>query len=559
MDIHVHPPPILASRHYSDVGVGLKTAVNKEASLSPPPPASAHVQRGLTLAFTSPTSSASSTSSSQQQHMQHATRSPTTGTTVPSSSLARRMSSPAVLGLAEEQPRESPMLKHRNSIEAAMLLATFHLPQPVTSNASSPGPYAGKPSLEDVVLATRRRERRYSDAARSWETMPSEFVEQASLLRELKRKPYVLPIKSATPPTSGVSSPRSMSIHHVTTHGSSIGSATSTSSTSSGIATPQGYNPPFPPMPSHHPHAMEIHPQPSSMANYPPFVYPPPNHTQQPPFTSPPSSAPSTPYAMHDPHGRPPPPPPPPGYYPYPYYYTPNGHPDAKSPLPGDPNAPLHQHGMAGERQLLFPRPTGYAPHPHAHPHQQLHPLDPSFHTLGTMPRTAPIQPAIGVKRRRKEQDDEDSVVVMPGDPDFPSMSERDVEAAVNDPEARPRRQKVRYSGDLYTPKWVRFNGQQKEGLCDTCKPGKWLQLKNSAYWYHKQFFHGISSVSGKEFIQPVETRWVDQEIVEGLCHQCHHWVSVSNVKRKNSVLWFRHAHKCHLYHKPKGGDPKRK
>lgn len=61
---------------------------------------------------------------------------------------------------------------------------------------------------------------------------------------------------------------------------------------------------------------------------------------------------------------------------------------------------------------------------------------------------------------------------------------------------------------------------------------------------YHKQFYHGISSVSGKEFVQPLETRWVDQDLVEGLCHQCHQWVAVSNVKRKNSVLWYRHAHK---------------
>lgn len=44
--------------------------------------------------------------------------------------------------------------------------------------------------------------------------------------------------------------------------------------------------------------------------------------------------------------------------------------------------------------------------------------------------------------------------------------------------------------------------------------------------------------------MQPLETRWVDQDLVEGLCHQCHQWVSVSNVKRKNSVLWYRHAHK---------------
>lgn len=48
---------------------------------------------------------------------------------------------------------------------------------------------------------------------------------------------------------------------------------------------------------------------------------------------------------------------------------------------------------------------------------------------------------------------------------------------------AMPRRQKLRYEGDHYTPKWVRYTGHLKEGYCDSCHPGKWLQLKNSAYW----------------------------------------------------------------------------
>ncbi|KAJ2724392.1 hypothetical protein GGI07_001993 [Coemansia sp. Benny D115] len=119
-------------------------------------------------------------------------------------------------------------------------------------------------------------------------------------------------------------------------------------------------------------------------------------------------------------------------------------------------------------------------------------------------------------------------------------------------PAARPRRQKLRFNSDLYTPMWVRNNGQQKEGFCDTCSPGKWLQLKNSAFWYHKQFSHGISSVSGRPFMRPLQARHYDADIIEGLCHQCHQWVPIANAKRRNSVLWFRHAHKCHVYHKPK-------
>ncbi|CEP16441.1 hypothetical protein [Parasitella parasitica] len=118
---------------------------------------------------------------------------------------------------------------------------------------------------------------------------------------------------------------------------------------------------------------------------------------------------------------------------------------------------------------------------------------------------------------------------------------------------AMPRKQKLRYDGDNYTPKWVRFTGHLKEGYCDSCQPGKWLQLKNSAYWYHKQFYHGISSVSGKSFIKPLEQRIGKGDMIEGLCHQCHRFVSACNGKKKNNyMLWYRHAHKCHLYDKPK-------
>lgn len=118
---------------------------------------------------------------------------------------------------------------------------------------------------------------------------------------------------------------------------------------------------------------------------------------------------------------------------------------------------------------------------------------------------------------------------------------------------ALPRRQKLRYEGDHYTPKWVRYTGHLKEGYCDSCNPGKWLQLKNSAYWYHKQFYHGISSVSGKLFIKPIEQRMGKGDMIEGLCHQCHRYVPACNGKKKNNyMLWYRHAHKCHLYDKPK-------
>ncbi|KAI8866929.1 hypothetical protein GQ42DRAFT_127507, partial [Ramicandelaber brevisporus] len=116
--------------------------------------------------------------------------------------------------------------------------------------------------------------------------------------------------------------------------------------------------------------------------------------------------------------------------------------------------------------------------------------------------------------------------------------------------EDRPRRQQLRVPHDLYTPLWVRYNGHLREGFCDLCIPGKWMQLKNSAYWYHKQFVHGISSVSGQFFLNPLEERpavaqdGTPLDTIEGLCHQCQTWVPVCGQKQRNRVLWYRHAHR---------------
>ena len=63
-------------------------------------------------------------------------------------------------------------------------------------------------------------------------------------------------------------------------------------------------------------------------------------------------------------------------------------------------------------------------------------------------------------------------------------LPKRDLSSIATDL-GRPRRQSLRFEGDLYTPRWVRFEKTKKEGLCDLCpKPGKWLLLKNSTFWY---------------------------------------------------------------------------
>ncbi|KAF3928867.1 hypothetical protein ABW20_dc0106079 [Dactylellina cionopaga] len=129
------------------------------------------------------------------------------------------------------------------------------------------------------------------------------------------------------------------------------------------------------------------------------------------------------------------------------------------------------------------------------------------------------------------------------------------------DPDMKPHEQELRFEGDLYTPKWVRNHGNKREGWCGICKPGRWLVLKNSAFWYDKSFTHGISAATGQAFMEPQSVRRVDgnPDVWEGLCHSCHEWISLVSNKKKGTT-WFRHAYKCHVHQAPKiKGTPKRR
>jgi hypothetical protein len=67
---------------------------------------------------------------------------------------------------------------------------------------------------------------------------------------------------------------------------------------------------------------------------------------------------------------------------------------------------------------------------------------------------------------------------------DFVLAEENDVPPHSDDLEAKPIPQKPRFKGDLYTPRWIRGVGKQKEGLCPLCKPGPvWCKIKISAFW----------------------------------------------------------------------------
>ncbi|PGH17737.1 hypothetical protein AJ79_00878 [Helicocarpus griseus UAMH5409] len=116
-----------------------------------------------------------------------------------------------------------------------------------------------------------------------------------------------------------------------------------------------------------------------------------------------------------------------------------------------------------------------------------------------------------------------------------------------NDPNLVPHEQDLRFENDLYTPKWVRGHGNKREGWCGICKPGRWLVLKNSAFWYDKSFTHGISAATGQAFAPPKDTRRTEgnTNVWEGLCGNCGEWVALVSSKKKGTT-WFRHAYKCH-------------
>jgi hypothetical protein len=117
---------------------------------------------------------------------------------------------------------------------------------------------------------------------------------------------------------------------------------------------------------------------------------------------------------------------------------------------------------------------------------------------------------------------------------------------STNEMDPTPRAQPVKSKSDQYTPRWVRYSGAKKEGLCDLCVPEKWLQLKDSAFWYHKQFFHGISSACGTPFQPPTAHRavWEGNSngtgvsvnlMAEGKCGQCKEWIPMFKNKKRFS------------------------
>lgn len=119
---------------------------------------------------------------------------------------------------------------------------------------------------------------------------------------------------------------------------------------------------------------------------------------------------------------------------------------------------------------------------------------------------------------------------------------------AVADP-LHPRKQSARFEQDLYTPAWIRGHGNGRSGWCGYCT--SWHTLKDSAYWYHMHFAHGVSCATGARLPGPCRFRAIMGAARgvgdwEALCGECGRWVLVV-AGEKGKTAWFRHAYKCNL------------
>ena len=123
-----------------------------------------------------------------------------------------------------------------------------------------------------------------------------------------------------------------------------------------------------------------------------------------------------------------------------------------------------------------------------------------------------------------------------------------------------------RSDSDFYSPVWIRGRGTDREGLCPLCEPATvWFKIKQSAYWYHMNFFHGVSAATGRPYNRPISYRYSPDEKstlftaykVEGHCGNCLQWIPLATEYTGNQITeeverlitftpWFKHAQKCH-------------
>lgn len=113
----------------------------------------------------------------------------------------------------------------------------------------------------------------------------------------------------------------------------------------------------------------------------------------------------------------------------------------------------------------------------------------------------------------------------------------------------QPQRKAKRSVDDLYTPQWVRNRGTQREGWCGWCQ--SWHTLRDSTYWYHMHYSHGISQANGSRLPHPAGFRaFCDSNEWEVKCGRCAKWMPLPP-RDKWPTVYFRHTYKCYYKSRP--------
>jgi len=100
-------------------------------------------------------------------------------------------------------------------------------------------------------------------------------------------------------------------------------------------------------------------------------------------------------------------------------------------------------------------------------------------------------------------------------------------------------------AANLYTPRWTRGRGTARQGWCGLCQPGRWLDLRNSEYWYDKLYRHGIDT-NGNLLSRPQNVRkTTNNRGWECLYAACTKWISL----KRGEASWFRHAYEVSSGH----------
>ncbi|KAI5370113.1 Putative transcription regulator Rua1 [Septoria linicola] len=215
---------------------------------------------------------------------------------------------------------------------------------------------------------------------------------------------------------------------------------------------------------------------------------------------------------------------------------------------------PLPHSGYHDVRHASVPSTSHYLPtcfQAHAAHQERITPaVIPGADRMQSMPQQ------VQQSGQQTNHDSQTMEIATPSTPDFPldtisdtimtniSFRSRSDPTESDDPdEPTPRRQTPRFAGDEYTARWVRGEGVNRAGWCGMCS--SWHRLKDSAYWYHMHYSHGISCATGKPFRAPLGRRSAQGAVgFEAQCGCCNQWVYIGRLERFHTP-YFRHAYKC--------------